>query len=251
MSKQALLLAVLGACAAEPQVGSGIETNVPRVAANALSPATLSGSGLTTSTLDAAAAAAMGQTASARDVLAYAAGCALGADQSLTYTVDGVGHTLQGAMAIAPAWTDRALTASEAAWVSACVLARVNETSTVVQISERGAQSGLATTAEEEAAYQIEEGAFWGNLFVDLGAIDANACDGVDQASDDSYGDLPLRQCAQPDGVAGSGLTPCGFHYAGLCGSACSAAAPYADCALPGGAAHGEVVTTFLSGAPR
>jgi hypothetical protein len=251
MSKSAMLLVVLGACAVEPGVGSPTDTNVPRIAVNSLSPSALAGSGLTTATLDATGAAAMGQTAPARQVLAYAAGCALGAEQTLGYTVDGTTTTLQGAMALAPAWTSRSLTASEAAWVSACVLARVNLTSQVVQISARGSDAGLATTAGEQADYQIEEGAFWGNAFADLGDIDAYACDGIDQAADDSYGDLPLRQCAQSDGVAGSNLTPCGFHYAGACGNACGTSGPYAGCAFLGGAAHAEVVTAFLYGAPQ
>jgi hypothetical protein len=250
MSKSVALLVVLGACAVEPQVGSDSETNVPRVAANALSPSAAAGSGLTTSMLDAAGAAAMGQTQSARKVLAYAAGCALAADQTVTYTISGVENTLYGGMGIAPAWTSRALTTSEAAWISACVFARVNLTSQLVQISARGAQSGFDATADELAGYRIEEGAFWGNAFVDLGSVDASACDGVDQAANDTYGDLPLRQCAQPDGTDSS-LTPCGFHYAGLCSSACSTGSPYTNCAVAGGGSHAEVVTTFLSGAPQ
>jgi hypothetical protein len=251
MSKSLVLLVVLGACAVEPGVGSVAETNVPRIAGNGLSPSALAGSGLTTSVLDAAGAAAMGQTLSARQVLAYAAGCALRNDQTLSYTVDGFTSTLQGAMGLAPAWTGRSLTASEAAWVSACVAARVNLFSQVVQISARGAASGLDTTAGEQASYQIEEGAFWANAFVDLGDIDGYACDGIDQAADDSYGDLPLRECAQPDTAATSNLTPCGFHYAGLCSSACDTSSPYASCAFLGGAAHAEVVTTFLYGVLR
>jgi hypothetical protein len=248
MSKSVALWIVLGACAVDPGVGSPTETNVPRIAVNALSPAALSGSGLITSTLDAAGAAAMAQTQSARNVLAYAAGCALAADQTVDYTVDGVTRTLTGAMGMVPAWTSRALTASEAAWVSACVFARVNLTSQVVQLSARGAQSALAATSDEEASYAVEEGAFWGNAFIDLGSVDASACDGVDQAVNDSYGDLPLRQCAQPDG-AGANLTPCGFHYAGPCGSACNTGSPYADCAVAGDRSQAEVVTTFLYGA--
>jgi hypothetical protein len=253
MSKSAILLVVLGACAVESGNGSPADTNVPRIAVNSLSPSALAASGLTTATLDAASAAAMGQTASARQVLAYAAGCALGADQTVSYAVEGAttATTLQGSMGIAPAWTSRSLTASEAAWVSACVLARVNLTSQPVQISARGDEAGLATTIAERADYQIEEGAFWGNAFIDLGSVNAYACNGVDQAADDSYGDLPLRQCAQPDGVTGSNLTPCGFHYAGLCGSACGTGSPYAGCAFLGGAAHTEVVTSFLAGAPQ
>ena len=249
--KLAMLAVALGACVAEPGGGSPTVSNVPRIALNALSPAALAGTGLTTAPLDAAGAAAMGQTADARAVLAYAAGCALDATQQVSYAVDGVAQTAVGAMGIAPAWTARALTSDEAAWVSACVFARVNLSAAVVSISARGASPGLDATPEELADYRIEEGAFWGNAFVDLGPLAAHACDGVDQAADDSYGDLPLRQCAQWDGVAGSNRSPCGFHYAGLCRDACAEAGGYAGCSFLGGAPAADVVTTFLYGAPR
>lgn len=248
MSKQAWLLVVLGACAAEPVDGSQTETNVPRIAANALSPAALSSSALTTARLDSAGAAAMAATDAARQVLVYAAGCALDATQSVTFTAGGSPTTLEGAMGLAPAWTSRSLTRDEAAWISACVIARVNLTSSVVTMSARGTNAGLATTGAELVDFQVEEGAFWGNVFVDLGAVSGYACNGADQAAGDSFGDLPLRQCAQWDGVAGSNLTPCGFHYAGLCSAACSTASPYAHCSFGGGAAQANVITTFLYG---
>ena len=242
-------IVALGACAAEPGTGDPTVSGVPRIALNSLSPAALAGTALTTARLDATSAAAMAATAGAGDVLTYAAGCALAGGQQVTYTVDGATATASGAMGIAPAWTDRALTADEAAWVSACVFARVNQTQTVVSISARGASPGLATSAGELADYRIEEGAFWGNAFVDLGPLAAYACDGVDQAADDSYGDLPLRQCAQWDGVTGSNQSPCGFHYAGLCQDVCATTDGYADCSFLGGAAQADVVTTFLYGA--
>lgn len=244
-----MLTAALGACTAGPGATLPTVSNVPRIALNALSPAALANSALTTAQLDATSAAAMAATADGREVLAYAAGCALGDGQQVSYTADGDAVTVSGAMGIAPAWTDRALTADEAAWVSACVLARVNLTSTVVSISARGAGPGLDTGADERADYQVEEGAFWGNAFVDLGAVAAYACEGVDQAADDSYGDLPLRKCAQWDGVTGSNQTPCGFHYAGLCQDACATADSYAGCSFQGGTEQPDVVTTFLSGA--
>jgi hypothetical protein len=250
MTKLVLLAVVLGACVAEPGGGSP-GSSVPRIALNALSPAALAGTGLTTGALDAGGAAAMGQTADARAVLAYAAGCALDAGQQVSYSVDGAQVTVVGAIGIAPAWTVRPLTTDEAAWVSACVFARVNQSSVSVSISARGAAAGLEATPGELADYRIEEGAFWGNAFVDLGPLAAYACDGVDQAADDSYGDLPLRQCAQWDGVAGSDRSPCGFHYAGLCRDACAEAGGYTGCAFQGGAPVDGVVTTFLYGAPR
>jgi len=258
MSKSVLLLVVLGACAVEPgdgsvtePDGSGTETDVPRIAVNALSPSMLAYTALTTAQLDSTGAAAMGGNASARKVLNYAAGCALDATQTVNFTVGGTVFTLYGAMGMLPAWTTRALTADEASWISACVIARVNLTQTTVTISSRGSFAGLSSTADELANYRIEEGAFWGNSFVDQGSLQQYACNGVDQAANDTYGDLPLRQCAQWDGVAGSNLTPCGFHYAGLCSTACSTGSPYANCSFQGGAAQPDVITTFLYGAPQ
>jgi hypothetical protein len=132
------------------------------------------------------------------------------------------------------------------------VLSRINLTSALVTISARGANAGYDTTITEVADYKIEEGAFWGNVFNNLGSITGYACNGVHQAANDTYGDLPVRECAEWDGVTGSNLSPCGFHYAGLCSAVCTTAtAAYAGCSFQGGTARAEVVTTFLYGNPQ
>lgn len=252
MSKLAALLVVLGACAVEPEGGAPPdETDIPRVAANSLSPTVLAGSQLLTVRLDSTGAASMGQTASARKVLAYAAGCALTSSQVVNFTLNGTVYTLTGSMGMLPDWANRALTTDEANWISACVFARVNVSTAIIYLSARGSFAGLSSTSDELANYRIEEGAFWGNAFVDLGSIQEYACNGIDQAANDTYGDLPLRQCAQWDGVTGSDLTPCGFHYAGLCTAACTTMSPYANCSFQGGASSPDVVTSFLYGAPQ
>jgi hypothetical protein len=261
MTKLALLVVALSACVVEPGDGSATVSTVPgnptditdisRIASNSLLASTLASSALTTDRLTASSAAAMGQTAGARTVLAYAAECALDGTQSVTFTVAGTEHTVAGSLGLAPGWTAGALGASDAAWVSACVMARVNLTGTVVVISARGLTSALAADASERAGYQIEEGAFWGNAFVDRGLVAGHACDGVDQLRDDSYGDLPLRQCAQWNGVTGSGATPCGFAYAGACADVCAGGAPYSACAGAAEEPRSEVVTAFLYGTPR
>lgn len=221
----------------------------PRIGLNALSPAALAASQLTIGKLDSAHAAAMAPNTYAAGVLSYAVGCALAGTQSITFTVNGTQYTYPGAFGIATAWTSRALTTTEASWVSACILARVNLTSTSVTISARGAQTGYATTTSELNDYKIEEGAFWGNVFTDQGSVVGYACDGVDQAANDTYADLPLRQCAQPS--ATTGITPCGFNYAGLCSAVCATTGTYSGCAFGGGAASAQVVTTFLYGTPQ
>jgi hypothetical protein len=206
---------------------------------------------LTTVALNSTSAAAMGQTPHARKVLAFAVGCALTDQQTVTFTAGGTQYTDTGAMGLASGWTSGALSASDAAWVSACLFARLNLTSALVLISARGETIGLETTTTEVSDYQIEEGAFWGNAFVDLGSITGYACNGVDQAVDDSYGDLQYRECAQWDGVEDSDMTPCGLHYAGLCGDACATSSPYSDCVFQGGDAAAEVITTYLYGTPQ
>jgi hypothetical protein len=250
----------MGGCVAAPVDGeprggapaspaSPASMDVLRISGNSLAPAALMNATLTTARLDAAAAAALAGTAEAREVLVYAVGCALDDTQSVAFTVDGVGYTLAGSIGIAPGWTSGALSASDAAWVSACLFAHVNLTETLVWISARGDHAGLSTTAQERADYKIEEGAFWGNAFVDLGPLAAYSCNGVDQAIADDYGDLPLRQCAQSNGMSLASETPCGMHYAGLCSDVCGTGQPYASCSFQGEQPATAVITTMLRGA--
>jgi hypothetical protein len=252
MRKSMLLAMVLGACVAEPAQPGVDVTNVPRLSANGMTPDNIPQSRLTTAVLDADSAAAMAADSDAQKVLRYAAQCALSSGQTVTYSVGGVSDVLTGSMGIAPGWTTVGLSASEAAWVSACVFSRANASGLSITISDRGAATGLATTAGELASYQIEEGAFWGNAFPGLGAIAGYSCVGNDQAIDDTYAQLPLRQCAQWDGVAASNKSPCGLSYAGRCNQVCTApVAPYSGCSFLGGAASGPVVTIFLAGMPH
>jgi len=246
MNKLVWCVVLVAACGVEaPDDGT---TATPRLLPNSLSPAELAAGALTTAVLDAGHAAAMATTADARAALDYAVGCALDATQSITFSVGGTSHTATGSVGLAPGWTAGALSATEAAWVSSCVLARVNLTSALVTISLRGDHAAYGVSPGEAAAYQIEEGAFWGNVFTDLGAVSGSSCDGVGQVADDSVGDLPLRECAEWDGVTGSGMTACGMQYAGLCSAACATGSPYAGCAVPGGAAAAAVVTSFVYG---
>lgn len=247
----ALALVLVTACVDMPDQPDDV-TNVPKLSANAMTPTNLQNSNLNTLMLTAANAASMGNTIDRRAALQYAVGCALAPNQSITFTASGWPQTTYyGAMSVATAWLSRDLTKSEAAWVSSCVISRINLTGTVVQISVRGATGGYATTSQELTDYQIEEGAFWGNVFINRGSLVGNACNGIQQSQNDTYGDLPLRECAEWNGVLGQQLTPCGFNYAGLCTSACTTMSPYGGCAFNGGTAAAEVATTFLYGLPQ
>jgi hypothetical protein len=241
---------MLAACGAEP-LESRTESDEIQLGVTPLSLAELGGSALTTAVLNGSNAATMGPTQTARKVLAFAVACALTSTQTITYTVGGVTYIESGMLGIAPGWRTAAMSASEAAWVSACMFSHVNEVTHLVWLSLRGAQSSLSTTAEEQSEYQVEEGAFWGNAFVNLGAVHGYSCLGVDQAAGDGYGELPYRNCAQWDGMSGSNSSPCGMSYAGLCRTACTTAtAPYSGCAFQGGSATASVVTIFLAGTP-
>jgi hypothetical protein len=238
---------MIGACAVESVTSV---TDVARVGANTLSVSELADSALITIRLDQAGAAVMAATPQARKVLSYAVRCALDSTQTLAFTIAGSTYRIGGGLGIAPRWTTDGLSAIQAAWVSACVLAHATDESTLIWLSVRGAQPGLATTIDETAQFQIKEGAFWGNVFVDLGPIGAYSCNGVDQTTDGSEGDLPYRTCAQWDGMTASNRSLCGMSYAGPCSTACTTSiAPYAGCSFLGQAAAAAVVTTFLEGA--
>jgi hypothetical protein len=225
------------------------ETTQAVTAGNPVTLADLSGTVLTTARLDVAHAAAMGATASSRKVLATAVRCALGSTQTLTFSVGGVAYSDAGGIGIAPGWTTVALTATEASWVSACLFAHMTDATSLIWISVRGSDASLAANLTETTGYRIEEGAFWGNAFADLGQVAAYSCVGVDQMINDSYGDLPLRRCAHWDAVSSS-TSACGMHYAGACRRACSTQTPpYTGCVFQNGLAARSVVTSFLAGA--
>jgi hypothetical protein len=76
----------------------------------------------------------------------------------------------------------------------------------------------LKADAAEREKYPLEEGAFYGNVFVPLDQpIVWIACRGADQAAGE-FGGLVDRDCAEPD-PAHPGLTVCGFTFAGDCAS--------------------------------
>ncbi|HSN27283.1 MAG TPA: hypothetical protein VLT45_13405 [Kofleriaceae bacterium] len=159
-------------------------------------------------------------SAGGRSYLSYIVDCALGSNQSVRGTYGFTTYTFYGNIGIAPAWTTRPLTSQEGAWISACVIARANQTGTNVTISMRGDAGIWGTTADEAANYNVEEGAFYGNIWAgNMNQI--HACDGVDQVRvGDTYGDLSLRQCAQED-PNNPGYTPCGYVFDGNCADIC------------------------------
>jgi hypothetical protein len=124
--------------------------------------------------------------------------------------------TFQGEVGLAPRWVDRPMNHRDERWVSACMFSRVNNNDVTVEISIRGPSFTLASSSDERNTWTLQEGAFYGNMFVDPDApLPWYACRGRSQAAGETGG-LNDRDCAEPD-PANPGKTMCGFNYAGDC----------------------------------
>ena len=121
-----------------------------------------------------------------------------------------------GSIGLMPKWTRHKLSRKGQEWISACLLARVNAHDTVEPISMRGHHPALAASPEELLEFPLQEGAFYGNVFIpDPDPQDLNACRGQDQAGGETGG-LVDRDCAEPD-PSDPTHTQCGFTFAGDC----------------------------------
>ena len=103
-------------------------------------------------------------------LLKYLAKCALGPTQYLAAHAAHagcVGHpTYYGIYGLAPNWPTQGMTdLYEQRWVTACVLAHVNQKGTPQAISLHGVHPGFASTPAERATMYASEGRYWGNLF--------------------------------------------------------------------------------------
>src|SRR5262249_26837367 len=118
---------------------------------------------------------------------------------------------------LVPRWIGHKLSRTGQEWISACLLVRVNAHDKLEPISMRGNHPALATSQAEAFAFPLQEGAFYGNVFIpEPDPQDLNACRGQDQAAGETGG-LADRDCAEPDYVDPT-VTQCGFTYAGDCG---------------------------------
>lgn len=190
------------------------------------------------------------ETSEGRDVYSYLISCALSFDQSIiadlsylpvgtrpvatncddpgtagencpNYSCTAAGVcTFSGNLGLAPRWKDHRLDSTGRGWVSACIFSRVNANQVAEAISLRGDHNSVAVSEDEAGEFDLEEGAFYGNLFVDdpNSAIppDWNACRGRDKAATPTEGGLANRDCAA-ENPATLGYTYCGFKYAGDC----------------------------------
>jgi hypothetical protein len=163
-------------------------------------------------------ATALFSTPEGIELFSFIAACALPSAVMLTATIDGNEFQFFGDIGLTPQWLSIPLNLTGQRWVSACVFARVNGHQVIVPLSARGPNPALNANADERASFTLEEGAFYGNMFVPSNqAIQWFACRGRDQAASDG-GILADRDCTEPDPAKPS-VTRCGFAYAGSCGS--------------------------------
>lgn len=209
-----------------------------RLASNRLASNRLASNRLSANHLQASEdAAELLSTADGRELYFYMMSCALGPDSSIQasvpsapdsnpespdpetntpYTcVSGV-CTFPGNLGLAPKWIDRKLNKKGQRWISACLFARVNAFDTAEAISLRGNHDALAVSESEIESFTLEEGAFYGQYFVEEEEpIQWFACIGEDESLGEPGG-LHLRECTEQS-MEDPALTTCGFNYTGQC----------------------------------
>jgi len=218
-------------------VGTHNRLATNRLATNRLATNRLATNRLATNSLDKLVAltdtAGILSTEGGREVYSYVVSCALPADTIIHATVPGAADTLpdanyscvggecefSGSLGLTPTWLDHHLSGPGKGWISACLFARVNANDTKEAISLRGRNPALLVGAEEASLYSVEEGAFYGNVFIDDPDTsvppDWYACRGEGQAGGE-FGGLINRDCTEPDPDDPT-HTLCGFNYAGDC----------------------------------
>lgn len=143
---------------------------------NALRPSMLAAGALSLSALSAEALAAIQMPGidgdRSRQLLRYTVSCALAPTDSFsfTWTEEGVVHeeSYPGLLGLSVNWRDKAPSSSDRRWVSACLAARANWYGIPVTISSRASHPALNKAGTPElTSHDMEEGAFWGDLFDD------------------------------------------------------------------------------------
>ena len=187
-----------------------------------------------------------------REVLSYIVSCAL-PDGMVLIDEDpepGAPSEYFGALGLAPDWLDAPLDSVGKGWVSACLFARVNANAEAVPISLRGRHPELATTAQEELDYPVQEGAFYGNYFTPIEVpIAWFSCRGTGQAAGETGG-VADRDCAEPS--SDPNVSQCGFTYQGDCFGKHKACAQdrggvYSHCDDDESGPAKQVITTYVA----
>ncbi|WP_437541219.1 hypothetical protein WME97_26455 [Sorangium sp. So ce367] len=143
----------------------------------------------------------------ARQLLEYVVSCALPRGAHFDIDVDGVVYGFDGGIGLHKNWGDTGGSCDNAckAWVSACVLSRVNYLGIPTPISMRGNHCELSSDSAERTAYATREGAYYGNIFANPPLY--FACVSPEQTS--------IQR------VCGPSLDDCVVTVVGNCGDAC------------------------------
>jgi hypothetical protein len=147
---------------AEPVVTlNSLTTN--SLTTNSLTTNSLTTNSLTTNSLTSAAL----EDPLARELLKYVVSCALPAGAQINVTVHDVNYSFAGELGLSPDWGAPSGTCGPScrAWVSACVLSRVNYLGVSVPLSIRGPHPALASTPQEWDTYPHGEATYWGDIF--------------------------------------------------------------------------------------
>lgn len=132
----------------------------------------------------------------------YLIQCALPATSTITVTRGQERVDFNGNIGLAPEWETGPCGEACQEWVSACLFARTNVFGVTVRLYLDGEHPAFEGTNDDP--YPIEEGAFYGNLFLDPPR--EYTCRGA--GSDPLY--LSFRVCTRPGNL-------CGLHAVGPC----------------------------------
>jgi hypothetical protein len=208
---------------------------------NALTGNALTGNALTGNALTGNALTGNALTdPNAREVLKYIVGCALPEDEHVTVNVQGKTYTFDGQLGLAPEWGEEGghCDSECKAWVSACVISRLDYTGESVTISVRGDHDALTSSSKELKKYKHREATYYGNIF------------GSDQKI---FACLPPGRTSIPRvcGDAPDSLDDCVVEVQGECEDLCGDDrwdGSYPNCREEGKNKKFKSVTVFLKG---
>jgi hypothetical protein len=173
-----------------------------------------------------------------RSVLSYAFRCALGDSATVQ---SAAGHAFTGDLALAPAWTSRALTTSEQRWLTACLLDHLNGLQASVPILMKGGHPALVADPDDDpSGYTINDMTAFGNIF--LASPKAYVCvdPGISLACGVGFSTYTLQR------ICGLSLT-CGATHLGVCSLNCTYnAAGNPTCSVLFGSTYAETISTKL-----
>ena len=160
----------------------------------------------------------------AHQFVEYLVSCALPAGDDVAIQ----GETFAGALGLAPEWADGPCGETCQRWVSACLLARVNARGERVQISMRGPDDALHPGEREIVDFPVEDGTFFGNLFVSPLVLLATS---------------PREDLSLPR-TCGGAIQDCAIDILGRSDEICAMSSPARGRT---GCPYAEVVTVYLA----